>query len=1139
MKINKITTILLVIIFLVSGTAVVGNSESSGSDIQGYQINSNKKSKMYVLVNSTVYEPLRDELDTYKEDVESIKDLDVEIYNNTYSTPKQVRNFLIDGYENDNLVGAFFVGNLPYAEYKLYDDKFPIDHYYTDLDDTWNDKDGDGVLDEHEGPTNELRPEIWFGRISMKTDWEEEVDLYENYFDKVHRYRMGELRLPHKALQYVDDDWVNWTEEYNQGLEDLYQNLTVINDKETTNSSDYSERLQEGYEWIQVHCHANHSAKRHAFKLNDGPKGSGGNFNSRDLYENGQRSLFSNIFTCGSADYTVEDYLCGWYALTGNYGLASIGTTKPGGMLDFEDFYHPLLEGKSIGEAMKGWWRDNAESNKWWFYGMTTIGDPTLSPGYLYEENGNKDYIPHSPIRINGNDDFEDQAESQGWAGNGTEDDPYIIQGYGIDGGSSGNCIYIGNTTVHFVVKDCYLYEANGNEHKYHRNTGILLHDVENGILKENLIVDNKWNGIYLTKTDGALVERNTIKSSSRRGVKLNEDCFNNVFKNNDISFIGEYGRSVHLIDSDENKFINNNLSNNYQGFYNERSDSNNFTGNTVLSNEICGMILRYSSDNKIYDNEISSGSGINISYCEDTIVVRNRIYENKGGLSVHSSEDLYISSNFLSNNQGNFLGGCINLTFVNNTMINDGIDLVDIYFNELRNWNTHTIDTSNTVNGKPIYYWKNKEGGEIPSDAGQVILANCTEIKVTDLNLTNGYTGITLGYSDNNLIENNKINHNWGGITGLESDYNIFKNNEITENQVGGMGFQKNSDDNVIRDNNISSNGRIGMTFFDGCKDNKIYRNDISNHSDGISFRNGSDGNEVYHNNFIENDFQVSMFCGNNTWYNGTLQEGNYWSNYTGNDTNGDGIGEDPKYIMGNSDFSDKYPLMEPYSGEINNAPDKPSDPHPEDGAVDVDLYPVLSVNISDPDSDKLNVTFYDADDETVWFEATGVEIEELHGRIETMPLESLKEETTYRWYVEVSDGETSVKSDVWSFTTKKKDDTESPTADAGEDKTVKVDEEVTFDASDSSDNREITSYEWDFDDDTTANGETVTHKFDEKGTYEVKLTVTDEAGNTDTDTIKITVEKKDDKGIPGFNILLLMISVSVVTIYGYKKKK
>ncbi|MFW6176330.1 MAG: PKD domain-containing protein, partial [Thermoplasmatota archaeon] len=117
--------------------------------------------------------------------------------------------------------------------------------------------------------------------------------------------------------------------------------------------------------------------------------------------------------------------------------------------------------------------------------------------------------------------------------------------------------------------------------------------------------------------------------------------------------------------------------------------------------------------------------------------------------------------------------------------------------------------------------------------------------------------------------------------------------------------------------------------------------------------------------------------------------------------------------------------------------------------------------------------------------------------------------------------------------------EDTITPTAKAGEDQTVKIDEKVTFDALGSSDNREITSYEWDFDDGTTANGETVNHKFDEKGTYEVKLTVTDEAGNTDTDTVTVKVEKKDDNGTPGFTIIFLLLSITLIELYRYKKRE
>jgi len=413
MSMKKCLAICLVLLLVVSFFGSMGGSSDSTDEdrFTGFEqeetltselgIDSSDDPTMYVLVNSTVYEPLEDELTRYKEDVEDTEDMEVEIIENTYTDPSEIRNFLQDGYENDGLVGVFLVGNLPYAEFEISDhpgeadgySRFPIDHYYTDLDGTWEDTNNSGVYDEHLNGDGDLDPEIWLGRISMKTDWADEIELYENYFEKVFQYRRGNLSVEDKSLLYIDDDWIPWTDDFKQGILRLYDydNVTLINDPEDTKADDYSERVQEGYEWIQIHCHANESAKRHAFRYQDGPKGSGGNFTSEDLYEYGHNSLFQNVFTCGSADYTVPDYLCGWYALSEAHGLANVGSTQPGSMLEFENYYGPLSYGRTLGEAMQDWWIDTVEDDiesRSWHYGMTTIGDPTLS---IVEEPENRE----------------------------------------------------------------------------------------------------------------------------------------------------------------------------------------------------------------------------------------------------------------------------------------------------------------------------------------------------------------------------------------------------------------------------------------------------------------------------------------------------------------------------------------------------------------------------------------------------------------------------------------------------------------------------------------------------------------------------------------------------------------------------
>lgn len=84
---------------------------------------------------------------------------------------------------------------------------------------------------------------------------------------------------------------------------------------------------------------------------------------------------------------------------------------------------------------------------------------------------------------------------------------------------------------------------------------------------------------------------------------------------------------------------------------------------------------------------------------------------------------------------------------------------------------------------------------------------------------------------------------------------------------------------------------------------------------------------------------------------------------------------------------------------------------------------------------------------------------------------------------------------------------DTTDPTADAGPNRTVTLGESVTLDGSASSDNDEIVSYEWDLDDGTTTSGVQATHTYTDSGTYEVDLTVTDDAENTDIDSLIVTV--------------------------------
>lgn len=92
--------------------------------------------------------------------------------------------------------------------------------------------------------------------------------------------------------------------------------------------------------------------------------------------------------------------------------------------------------------------------------------------------------------------------------------------------------------------------------------------------------------------------------------------------------------------------------------------------------------------------------------------------------------------------------------------------------------------------------------------------------------------------------------------------------------------------------------------------------------------------------------------------------------------------------------------------------------------------------------------------------------------------------------------------------------DDLEGPTASASSNTSIgEENKPIEFDGFESSPgDSSVENFEWDFNDGNTATGETVTHEFEENGEYNVELTVTDEEGNKDSDTISITIEEAEE---------------------------
>lgn len=310
--------------------------------------------------------------------------------------------------------------------------------------------------------------------------------------------------------------------------------------------------------------------------------------------------------------------------------------------------------------------------------------------------------------------------------------------------------------------------------------------------------------------------------------------------------------------------------------------------------------------NNFIYDCDLV---GIHIDgNSTNCILTNNTVTDCLEGIEIEKSAENFVNGNQLTEN---------NATVVLNSNVGQNVlkgnNMTSDWYN-LIVWGSaneafiQDIDTSNTLNNKTAYYITNSDGSVItPSgypNMGYLAIVNCTNVAVNGIDLSLNRDGLLIANSSNCILEN------------------------------------------MILDGNVGPLLSGGLTFF-RSNSNTIINSRISNNSVGLCLCQ-SNNNTFVHNSFVKNSVHlianfVSPFSppsgshSINKWDDNYPSGGNYWSDYTGTDSN-QGLGQN---TSGSDGFGDS-------AYRVNTDPGTP----PE--LVQFDHYPLMGMFNS------YNVTYY-----------------------------------------------------------------------------------------------------------------------------------------------------------------------------------